>query len=234
MSWFNKILSKTPDTPDEPSHSTGYFDMDGAPTPLSADKQDMKAAREVVRAAALRTATTFGIPPQWLAYEVVTISDDDKAYFQLQISLRIWDEQLWAQSSAFEGQVLKRIRESDVNVARAVRAVLWRILPDAGCPHDKLSDHEAWRAETAKARAAAYDKLRATLLLAQTPEALATPQPVLQPKPTPIQEQASGFCETIPTSHSSFGPSEFPVSAFPTTRPAGLGDELAPTQPAKF
>ncbi len=164
MSWFQRILGNAPIGPDIPSPSTGFYDIEGQPVPLSVSAQDIRAARELVRAAAVRTASAFGIPSNWLSYEVVTISDEEKAYFQLQVSLRIWDEQLWAQSAAFEQQALKRIREDDANVARAVRAVLWRILPDAGCPHDELSPTEAWRPEAVKKRASAYDRLRAELI----------------------------------------------------------------------
>ena len=249
MSWLKKFFDKTPEQADEPSHSTGYFDMEGKPMPLNIERQNVKEAREVIRAAALRTASVFGIPPHWMSYEVVTISDDDKAYFQLQISLRVWDEQLWAQSGAFEQQVLKRIREGDVGVARAVRAVLWRILPDAGCPHDELSNHEAWRAETVKIRASAYDKLRASLLLQTaamqplpthaTAHVPATVAPAIVPPAQSARKSeeaapSSSFGETIPMSNSSFGASDFPASGFPNTRPVSLSDELAPTQPAKL
>ena len=164
MSWFQRILGNAPSTPDVPSPSTGFFDIEGQPVPLSVTARDIRAARELVRAAAVRTAAAFGIPTNWLSYEVVTISDEEKAYFQLQVSLRIWDEQLWSQSAAFEQQALKRIREDDVNVARAVRAVLFRILPDAGCPYDELSPPEAWRPDAVKARARAYERLRAELI----------------------------------------------------------------------
>jgi hypothetical protein len=165
VSWLNKFLNKTPIEHDAPSPSTGFFDIEGQPVPLSLARQDVRAARELIREAAVRTATIFGIPANWLSYEVVTISDDEKAYFQLQVSLRIWDEQLWSQSSAFELQALKRIREDDVNVARAVRAVLWRVLPDAGCPHDELAGSAAWKPEAVKSRSQAYDRLRNELAM---------------------------------------------------------------------
>lgn len=234
MSWLKKFLNSSPSAVDAPSPSTGFFDIEGQPVPLSIERQDVKAARELVRAAALRTASAFGIPPQWVSYEVVTISDDDKAYFQLQVSLRIWDEQLWAQSSAFEQQALKRIREDDVNVARAVRAVLWRILPDAGCPHDELAGAEAWRPEAVKARGAAYEKLRASLqspLASALPliPAPAGPQAAGEAEPEPFAA-STGFGQTLPMSHSSFGHSELPASGFAATRPFTPGDELPPSK----
>ena len=98
MSWFNRFLNNVPAARELSSPSTGFFDIEGQPVPLSIQHQDVQTARELVRAAAARTTSAFGIPSNWLSYEVVTISDDEKAYFQLQVSLRIWDEQLWSQS----------------------------------------------------------------------------------------------------------------------------------------
>jgi hypothetical protein len=226
VSWLNRILNNAPRTNDTPSPSTGFFDIEGQPVPLSLDRQDVRAARELIRAAAVRTASAFGIPSNWLSYEVVTISDDEKAYFQLQVSLRIWDEQLWSQSSAFEQQALKRIREDDVNVARAVRAVLWRIQPDAGCPHDELAGSAAWKPDAVKARAAVYDRVREELA-----------QPSLQTMPSVVtgmdtaatlpmrQNQEPGFTDTHPV------PS---AAGFAITRPFQKGDDLPPTQPGKL
>ncbi len=171
MSWFERILGSNKRSSEmaAPSPSTGFFDMDGQPVPLSISQLDIRQARELVRTSAANAAEAFGIPSNWLSYEVVTISDDEKAYFQLQVSLRIWDEQLWAQASAFEQQALKFIREENANVARAVRAVLWRILPDAGCPYDELSGPEAWLPPAVKARSVAYEKMRAQIALPAAP-----------------------------------------------------------------
>jgi hypothetical protein len=134
VSWLDRIFKQTPKHSDVPSPSTGFYDVDDQPIPLSLAREDVRAARELIREAAKRTAATIGIPANWLSYEVVTISDEEKAYFQLQLSLRIWNAQVWAQTHMFEKKVLKTIRTDNPNVARAVRAVLWRILPDAGCP----------------------------------------------------------------------------------------------------
>jgi hypothetical protein len=219
MSWFQRILGNAPAQQDIPSPSTGFFDMDGRPVPLSLAAQDIRAARELVRTAAMRTAASFGIPANWLSYEVVTISDEEKAYFQLQVSLRIWDEQLWAQSGAFEQQALKRIREDDVNVARAVRAVLWRVLPDAGCPHDELSPAAAWKAEAVSSRAQAYERLRADLAapaLATLPSVV-TGLDASETLPTP-RSLESQFKDTYPGAPTGFD----------ATRPFLPDDNAAP------
>lgn len=223
VSWLDRILNNTSRTKDAPTHSTGFFDVEGKPVPLSVESQDVRAARELIHAAAVRTSAAFGIPPLWLSYEVVTISDDEKAYFQLQVSLRIWDEQLWSQSGAFEQQALKRIREDDVNVARAVRAVLWRILPDAGCPHDELSGGEAWRPEQVKTRAAAYDRLRGDLMPApQTMPSVVTGLSASTTLPIPN----TGFHETMPVLNSGYTDLQPQASGFAATRPYKQGDDV--------
>ncbi len=207
MNWLDRFLNTAPRGSDVPSPSTGFFDIEGQPVPLSLAQQDVRAARELIRAAAVRTAAIYGIPANWMSFEVVTISDDEKAYFQLQVSLRIWDEQLWAQSSAFEQQALKRIREDDVNVARAVRAVLWRILPDAGCPHDELAGSLAWKPEAVKMRSAAYERLRTELTL---PAMMTTMPSVITgmnaTATLPVQRiaQETGFTDTHPVRASGF------------------------------
>lgn len=204
MNWLNRILNGSPQMQDVPSPSTGFFDIDGQPVPLSLAQQDIRAARELIREAAVRTTTAHGIPSNWLSYEVVTISDDEKAYFQLQVSLRIWDEQLWTLSSAYEQKVLKRIREEDVNVARAVRAVLWRVLPDAGCPHDELPGAAAWKAEAIRARGVIYDRMRAELMFPDvTLPSVASGLDATATLPVP-QRGTSNFGDTHPVENTGF------------------------------
>ncbi|NJM44129.1 MAG: hypothetical protein HC858_09410 [Brachymonas sp.] len=205
MSWIKRILGSDQIVPDIPSPSTGFFDLEGHPVPISLNAQDMRSARELVRASAVSVASAYGIPSNWLSYEVVTISDDEKAYFQLQIGLRHWDEQLWNQTSAFEQQAIKRIREENAQVARAVRAVLWRILPDAGCPHDELSPAMAWKPDAVKSRGVAYERLRHELTLpsiATIPSVVSELSPtVTAPDTQPVQ---SNFVNTYPGHHAGF------------------------------
>jgi hypothetical protein len=205
VSWFKRILGSEQIDPEIPSPSTGFFDLEGHPVPLSLTAQDARAARELVRAAAVSVTSAYGIPANWLSYEVVTIADDEKAYFQLQIGLRHWDEQLWSQATAYEQQVLKRIREENLQVARAVRAVLWRILPDAGCPHDELAPAPAWKPEAVKSRGAAYERLRHELTQpsgSTLPSVVSGMQPTATaPDTHPVQ---SSFVNTYPGQPTGF------------------------------
>ena len=223
VNWLNRILSTAPQAQDAPSPSTGFFDIDGQPVPLSLAQQDIRAARELIRAAAVRTTAAHGIPSNWLSYEVVTISDDEKAYFQLQVSLRIWDEQLWTLSSAYEQKVLKRIREEDVNVARAVRAVLWRVLPDAGCPYDELAGAAAWKPDAIRARNEIYDRLRGEIAFPDhTLPSVASGLDATATLPI-LQRAASSFGDTHPADNTGFH----------ATRPVSdAGDAPAPSAKA--
>jgi hypothetical protein len=222
VNWLNRILNGAPRTTDAPTHSTGFYDIDGKPVPLSSQGENVRIAREMVRAAAIRTAQAFGIPAQWLSYEVVTISDEEKAYFQLQVSLRFWDEQLWSQSMAFEQQVYKRIREDDVNVARAVRAVLWRVLPEAGCPYDELAEPTSWKPEAVKTRAQAYERLR---------REIATPPPAsVASTALPSVVTGAEASETLPLLPNAREARDALADQFGDTRPSSFGG-FAATQP---
>ena len=121
MRWITQFFKD--DQADVPSPSTGFHELDAHPVPVLLQGGDLRAARELVNHTAMQTALAYGIPARWLSFEVVTIADDEKAYFQLQVLMNHWDEHLAAHSFAFERAVIKRIRELDVSVGRAVRAV---------------------------------------------------------------------------------------------------------------
>jgi hypothetical protein len=225
MSWLNKLF--TPQArPLAPSPSTGFFDIEGQPMPLDLEGKDIRPIRESIRSAGVHVAAAFGIPSNWLSYEVVTISDETKAYFQLQVSMRIWDEHLWSQSTAFEQQVMKHLREQNVQLSRAVRAVLWRVLPDAGCPYDELANEAAWRGEAIKRRAQAYDCIRqefapsavAALAAGLPSDTLgAATQPVIRLENDSLYDTRpssfDGFAATRPMNSGEFAPTE--VQALP-------------------
>jgi hypothetical protein len=159
MGWLSKIFKES-DVDEAPSPSTSFHDLDGHPVPLTLQGSDLRAARELVKTAATQTAVVYGVPAHWLAYEVVTIADDEKAYFQLQVTMQHWDEYFASHTYAFERAVLKRIRDEDLPVGRAVRAVLWRTSPDAGCPYDDLPESQAWTSEAIKQRGDVSDRIR--------------------------------------------------------------------------
>lgn len=162
MGWLSNIF-KEPNEASElesPSPSTSFHDLDGHPMPMSLKGADLGAARELVKTTAMQITQIHGIPSRWLSFEVVTIADDEKAFFQLQIILNHWDEYLAAHQYAFERAVLKRIREENTDVGRAVRAVLWRTSADAGCPYDDLPDGQAWTSHAVAQRGQVRDRIQ--------------------------------------------------------------------------
>jgi hypothetical protein len=162
MGWISKLLNKSGE-PQEPSNSTGFHDIDEKPIAIALAESDVRAARELVHQAAVYTAQLHGLPARWLSFEVVTISDAERAYFQLQILLHYWDEYLMAHCHAYELAVLKKIREENIDVGRAVRAVLWKVTANAGCPYDQMPDPGAWTSESIKQRALTRDRINREL-----------------------------------------------------------------------
>ena len=164
MGWISKLLSKTEEQEDVPAPSTGFHDLEGYPVAMTlSSPTDLRTARELVHGAAIRTAQVYGIPPNWLSFEVVTISDEEKAFFQLQAVLSHWDDYLMAHTYAFERAVIKKIREDNVSVGRALRAVLWRVDANAGCPYDDMPDVSAWSNDAIALRGEARDRINREL-----------------------------------------------------------------------
>ena len=215
MGWISNLLNKSA-VDETPSLSTGFHDLEGHPVPLSVAAGDVRAAREMVHGAAVRAVSMYGLPPRWLSFEVVTISDEEKAYFQLQVLMTHWDEYLVAHSYAFERAVIKLIREEDVRVGRAVRAVLWRVAADAGCPFDEMPDPGEWSVEARRQRA----EIRMGVMRAvgtdsagKSASASAIGSALAEAGPGPLT-----FAPTVSTD-DALGPETIPVHPDPETLP---------------
>jgi hypothetical protein len=226
MGWLSNLFS-SPRRGTDPSNSTSYHDLDASPVPLKPAAMDLRNAREVVNQAAARTAQAHGIPVGWLTFEVLTISDASQAYFQLQIVMNIWDEHLAAHCYAFERAVIKRIRDENMEVGRAVRAVLWRVAPDAGCPYDDMPEAKAWSADAVRQRALVRERIHRELYASSTPAAGAHVSGK-RPAALPLSAQEAERAEksTLPVNRDSL----LDDSAFGDTRPSGFNG-FAATQP---
>jgi hypothetical protein len=159
MNWVKKTFfeknARASEPPLEPmSPSTSFHEFEAQPRPLDVRRADIRAARELIHTCAKQTAQIYGIAPHWLSFEVLTISDEKDAFFQVQVLMQEWDEYLFAHAYAFELALMKRLSEVNAMVARAVRAVLWRVKHEAGCPYDDLPGPEAWTHEAVSRRAA--------------------------------------------------------------------------------
>jgi hypothetical protein len=208
MGWLSNIF-KEPGETEEPSHSTGFHDLDARPVPMKAQGTDLRAARELVHTTAVKTAQMYGVPAHWLSFEVVTIADEAQAYFQLQVMQNHWDEYLAAHSYAFERAVLKRIREEDIDVGRAVRAVLWRTSPDAGCPYDDMPEPSAWTQEEIVHRGLQRDRINRALYAVTTPASGAVAM-------LPISSEGAARADSATLSD---GDTHVPTEGFEDTNP---------------
>jgi hypothetical protein len=159
MNWIKKIFAGAAKS-DLNSPSTGFLEGDDRPVALAIADNDLIAARQLIHGTAVQVALDCGIPARWLAMEVLTITGDESAYFQLQICMNQWDEYLWMHSGALSAVVVKTVRQENTAIARAMRAVLWRVGPDAGCPFDEMPPPSAWTAAALDKRAQVRDRIR--------------------------------------------------------------------------
>jgi hypothetical protein len=222
MGWLTNFFKEAKGV-EQSSPSTNFHDLDGRPVAINLQSVDMRSARELVSNAATQTAQAYGIPARWLSFEVVTIADDEKAYFQLQALINHWDEYLAAHTFAFERAVIKRIREEDVEVGRAVRAVLWRVSPEAGCPYDDMPEPRAWGTDAVKRRGEARDMVNRVLYATTTPASGAV-VPALMPVSADDADRAGR--STLPVKYDGL----LSEGSFSDTHPARFHG-FAATQP---
>jgi hypothetical protein len=224
MGWLGNLFSP-PRRKAEYSNSTSYHDLEGAPVPLQPAAVDIRSARDVVHQAAMKTAQMHGIPPGWLTFEVLTIADAKQAYFQLQVVMNIWDEYLALHASAFQNAVIKRIRDENVEVGRAVRAVLWRVAPEAGCPYDDMPQAQAWSADAVKKRAMVRERMHREMYAMSVPASGAVLDAATH-RPAGAKEPAQADGVTAANKHDHL----LDDSAFGDTRPSSFNG-FAATQP---
>lgn len=145
MSWISNLFGGAKhNTPSLEAPSTGLQNLDSQNVATSIAPSEVPAARRLVAKAAKETANMHGIPDYWLKYEVLTLADEEKAYFQVQVTVKHWDPFFFMHTFAFEKAMLERIRHYNISVGRAVRAVLWRVSTDACCPYEHMPPPEAW------------------------------------------------------------------------------------------
>lgn len=152
MSWLSNLFSgnKSPDPLEVPS--TGLQSLDSQVVATSIPASDVPAARNLIAKAAKETGRLNGVPSYWLKYEVLTLADANKAYFQVQVTVKHWDPFFFMHTYAFEKAMLERIRHYNLAVGRAVRAVLWRVSTDACCPYEQMPPPEAWTQQAIEQR----------------------------------------------------------------------------------
>jgi len=143
MAWLDGLFSKK-NAKAMDLLPSGGLDADDA---LAVPGSSVAEARDLISRAAYETLQLNGIPKEWVKFEILTLSDAAIAYFQLQVTIKHWDAYLLLHSLAFEQTVTSRLRERSLPISRALRAVLWRVAADAGCPYDRMPPSVAWTAD---------------------------------------------------------------------------------------
>jgi hypothetical protein len=151
-----------------PSPGTSYHGLDGDPVAIKLKEQDIRSAREVIHRAAIFCAKIYGIPPHWVSFEVVSLGDKQGNYFQLQVVLQHWDDYFVTHIHAMELAIMKRISDENKDIGRAVRAVLFRVAPNAGCPYDEMPQPSAWMPDKIRLRLNVRDRVLAELHASQS------------------------------------------------------------------
>jgi hypothetical protein len=167
MGWLSFLSRKNHDTDLPPD--TSIHDWDNQPLTTESMPMDLSSARMLIKDAAFRTVQMCGIPDHWLSFEVFAVSDDDNTHFELQVLMDHWDAQMYAHSYAFECAVIKRVRAQNLELGRALRAVLWRIEPDAGCPYDEMPAPQYWSPEAIQQRGLVRESMGREIYAVTTP-----------------------------------------------------------------
>jgi hypothetical protein len=114
----------------------------------------VNAQREALRAAVSDTLRVHGIPPLWVASEVMTVSSQGRLVFQIILTLKFWDESLPLYFPALEASYMTRIDSTNPELSEAVRSVSWRVAPEAACPYTELPNPAFWTESARQERVA--------------------------------------------------------------------------------
>ncbi len=215
MRWLSTLLKKS-DGASQTLPDTGIHDWDNEPLTSATAPGDLDAALELITDAALQTVKAYGLPEHWFSFETVTVTNKEKTYFQLQILMNHWDMQMCAHSYAFECAVIRTIRKKDRDIGRALRAVLWRVAPDAGCPFDEMPEPSYWAAQAITERDLLRERIQREIYAATTPESGAKPAIPAAPfksakagyamanTPIEVVNESLGFSDTHPHNLNGF------------------------------
>lgn len=138
MSVFKFFRSSTPKPPaPAPAHGEGAF-RDSIPPPIG-------VKRELIKAAFHDTLHHQGIPPEWLACEVVTVAAaPGEETLQIQLVLMQWQETFLRYGPALEQLLRREIDRLDPSPDHARYQFIWRFSPDCGCPFKVMPPARIW------------------------------------------------------------------------------------------
>nr|WP_295768446.1 hypothetical protein [Rhodoferax sp.] len=105
--------------------------------------------RELVRVVLKDTLRRHGIPFDWLACDVVTITHGPNVEeLHIQLMLLQWHELFLRYAPALEHQLLRGLDRFEPAVDHSKYSISWRFSPDCGCPFTVMPPPLVWSHET--------------------------------------------------------------------------------------
>ena len=113
------------------------------PDPEGQQRKDVQ--RELILVVIKNTLHRLGIPHDWLAYEVITVTHGpDQEKLHIQLMLMKWHETLLRYTPALEQQLLRSLLRIDPTVQASQYVFSWRFSPDCGCPFLVMPPPNVW------------------------------------------------------------------------------------------
>ncbi|WP_296446865.1 hypothetical protein [Rhodoferax sp. UBA5149] len=160
-------------------------------TPTGA-QQHNNVRRELIRVVLKDTLRLHGIPLDWIACEVISITrPPSEEELHIQLVVMKWNEQLLRYASALQHQLLLGLDRFDPTVDHSKYVVSWRFSPDCGCPFPHLPEPKFWR----KSALPQADEEPVSILdrrHSRRPPKL----PKLKPPPSAPQNEPPGYAPT--------------------------------------
>ena len=150
--------------------------------------------RELVRVVLKDTMRRHGIPSEWLACEVNTVTTSSNTEeLHIQLVLMQWHELLLRYAPALEIQLLRGLDRFEPAVDHAKKCTItWRFSPECGCPFTVLPPPVVWSHDAAPQPVAVPVAVEPPSILDRRQKrrppktAAAVPKPASAPVPVPV------------------------------------------------
>jgi hypothetical protein len=148
--------------------NSGFAASSFAPRNHDSNNIDPAATyRELVKTMYRDTIRIGGIPKNWLACEVLTMTEAGKARFHIQFVVRQWDQEFLDYLPAFQKSFIDRVQRFSPALTERIYGIAWRFSSRCGCPVLTLPPPEHWSDSARQARALAQEQREVEALLSQ-------------------------------------------------------------------
>ena len=120
---------------------------DAGPSTLAQTVSLSATQREMVRMTLHGVLKLNGIPPNWIAGEVIPIripGQGDALLIQLEVMQ--WNDTLVMHAPAFQKELLEGLSRFDPQADNTRYLFSWKFSPDCGCPHTEMPEPGFWSA----------------------------------------------------------------------------------------